>query len=139
MPITGAEPPVVVVVAAALIDADGRVLLAERPPGKAMAGLWEFPGGKLGARETPEAALIRELKEELGIDVSARCLAPFTFASHRYEAFHLLMPLYLCRIWDGLVEAREGQRLAWVRGQNLGDYAMPPADVPLIAMLRDVL
>ena len=139
MPTTGAELPVVVVVAAALIDADGRVLLAERPPGKAMAGLWEFPGGKLGARETPEAALIRELKEELGIDVSARCLAPFTFASHRYEAFHLLMPLYLCRIWDGLVEAREGQRLAWVRGQNLGDYAMPPADVPLVAMLRDVL
>ena len=139
MPITGAEPPVVVVVAAALIDADGRVLLAERPPDKAMAGLWEFPGGKLRAGETPEAALIRELKEELGIDVSARCLAPFTFASHRYEAFHLLMPLYLCRIWDGLVEAREGQRLAWVRGQNLGDYAMPPADVPLIAMLRDVL
>ncbi len=139
MPTTGAELPVVVVVAAALIDADGRVLLAERPPGKAMAGLWEFPGGKLRASETPEAALIRELKEELGIDVSARCLAPFTFASHRYEAFHLLMPLYLCRIWDGLVEAREGQRLAWVRGQNLGDYAMPPADVPLVAMLRDVL
>ncbi len=139
MPTTGAELPVVVVVAAALIDADGRVLLAERPPGKAMAGLWEFPGGKLRASETPEAALIRELKEELGIDVSARCLAPFTFASHRYAAFHLLMPLYLCRIWDGLVEAREGQRLAWVRGQNLGDYAMPPADVPLVAMLRDVL
>jgi 8-oxo-dGTP diphosphatase len=131
--------PVVLVAAVALIDADGRVLLAERPPGKAMAGLWEFPGGKVGPGETPEQALIREIKEELGIDVTSNCLAPFTFASHRYEHFHLLMPLYLCRVWNGLVEPREGQRLAWVRVERLGDYEMPPADRPLIAMLRDVL
>ena len=131
--------PIVLVAAVVLIDADGRVLLAERPAGKAMAGLWEFPGGKIGSGETPEQALIRELKEELGIDVASNCLAPFTFASHRYEDFHLLMPLYLCRIWNGLVEAREGQRLAWVRVERLDDYAMPPADRPLVAMLRDVL
>jgi 8-oxo-dGTP diphosphatase len=134
---TGA--PVVLVAAVALIDADGRVLLAERPPGKSMAGLWEFPGGKVGPGETPEQALIREIKEELGIDVTSSCLAPFTFASHRYEDFHLLMPLYLCRVWNGRVEPREGQRLAWVRVERLGDYEMPPADRPLVAMLRDVL
>jgi 8-oxo-dGTP diphosphatase len=131
--------PIVLVAAVALIDADGRVLLAERPASKSMAGLWEFPGGKVGTGETPEQALIRELKEELGIDVTSNCLAPFTFASHRYEDFHLLMPLYLCRVWNGFVEAREGQRLAWVRAERLDDYAMPPADRPLVAMLRDVL
>ena len=131
--------PIVLVAAVALIDADGRVLLAERPAGKSMAGLWEFPGGKVGSGETPEQALIRELREELGIDVTSNCLAPFTFASHRYEDFHLLMPLYLCRVWNGHVEAREGQRLAWVRVERLDDYAMPPADRPLVAMLRDVL
>jgi len=130
---------VVLVVAVALVDADGRVLLAERPAGKPMAGLWEFPGGKLGEGETPEAALIRELKEELGIDVTASCLAPFTFASHRYDDFHLLMPLYVCRRWQGMVTPHEGQRLAWVRPPRLVDYPMPPADKPLVAMLRDLL
>jgi 8-oxo-dGTP diphosphatase len=131
--------PVVLVVAVALIDADGRVLLAQRPPGKAMAGLWEFPGGKVRPGEAPEAALIRELKEELGIDVTEACLAPLTFASHRYETFHLLMPLYACRRWQGEASAREGQTLAWVRPQKLDLYAMPPADKPLVAMLRDWL
>ena len=135
----GADKPVVLVVAVALIDVDGRVLLAERPEGKSMAGLWEFPGGKVHDGETPEAALIRELKEELGIDVTASCLAPFTFASHGYAEFHLLMPLYVCRKWQGSVTAREGQRLAWVRPNRLADYAMPPADKPLVAMLRDLL
>ncbi len=130
---------VVVVVAVALIDADGRVLLARRPPGKAMAGLWEFPGGKLAPGETPEAALARELKEELAIDVTASCLAPFTFASHGYDGFHLLMPLYVCRVWDGIVRPREGQEVAWVRPQHLRDYPMPPADAPLIPMLQDLL
>jgi 8-oxo-dGTP diphosphatase len=140
MAATGAEPlPVVLVVAVALVDADGRVLLAQRPAGKAMAGLWEFPGGKVQPDEAPEAALIRELKEELGIDVSEACLAPLTFASHRYERFHLLMPLYVCRRWSGTVSAREGQGLAWVRPQKLDQYAMPPADKPLVAMLRDLL
>ncbi len=130
---------VVVVVAVALIDADGRVLLARRPPGKPHAGLWEFPGGKLAPGETPEAALARELKEELGIDVTASCLAPFTFASHGYDGFHLLMPLYVCRVWDGIARPREGQELAWVRPERLSDYPMPPADEPLVAMLRDFL
>jgi 8-oxo-dGTP diphosphatase len=131
--------PLVLVVAVALIDVDGRVLLTRRPPGKAMAGLWEFPGGKVHEGEAPEAALIRELKEELDIDVAEACLAPLTFASHRYEHFHLLMPLYACRRWNGTVSAREGQALAWVRPARLDDYAMPPADKPLVAVLRDWL
>jgi 8-oxo-dGTP diphosphatase len=141
MPATGAERPlpVVLVVAVALVDTDGRVLLAERPAGKPMAGLWEFPGGKVREGETPEAALIRELKEELGIDVTASCLAPFTFASHAYDDFHLLMPLYVCRRWQGMVTPHEGQRLAWVRAPRLAEYSMPPADKPLVAMLRDLL
>jgi 8-oxo-dGTP diphosphatase len=134
-----ATKPILLVAAVALVDADGRVLLAERPAGKHLAGLWEFPGGKVGAGETPEAALIRELAEELGIDVHASCLAPFTFASHAYPNFHLLMPLYVCRKWSGIVTAREGQRLKWVRPARLGDFEMPPADKPLVAMLRDLL
>ena len=139
MPATAAEIPLVLVSAVALVDADGRVLLAQRPAGKPMAGLWEFPGGKVDPGETPETALIRELAEELGIDVTASCLAPFTFASHSYPDFHLLMPLYVCRKWSGIPAAREGQRFAWVRPARLGDYPMPPADVPLVAMLRDLL
>src|SRR5437016_7927005 len=131
--------PIVLVAAVALIDADGRVLLAERPAGKHLAGLWEFPGGKVQPGETPEAALIRELVEELGINTSESCLAPFTFASHAYPEFHLLMPLYVCRKWSGIVMAREGQQLKWVRPTQLGDYPMPPADKPLVAMLRDLL
>lgn len=131
--------PLLLVAACALIDADGRVLLARRPEGKKMAGLWEFPGGKLHPGETPEFALIRELKEELGIDVSVACLAPFAFASHEYERFHLLMPLYLCRRWKGTPMAKENQALAWVRPQKLADYPMPPADKPLIPLLRDFL
>jgi|SRR5204863_3164281 len=138
---TGAEAalPIVLVAAVALIDPDGRVLLAQRPEGKHLAGLWEFPGGKVHDGETPETALIRELDEELGIDVVASCLAPFTFASHAYPEFHLLMPLYVCRKWSGIVTAREGQQLKWVRPARLGDYPMPPADKPLVAMLRDLL
>jgi 8-oxo-dGTP diphosphatase len=139
MQATAAEPRVVLVSAAALVDADGRILLAQRPAGKSMAGLWEFPGGKVNPGETPETALIRELMEELGIDVAASCLAPLTFASHSYPDFHLLMPLYVCRKWLGIPLAREGQRLAWVRPARLGDYPMPPADKPLVAMLRDLL
>ncbi len=141
MPTTGAKSTkeVVLVSAVALIDADGRVLLARRPEGKPMAGLWEFPGGKVAPGETPEAALVRELDEELGVDVAQNCLAPFTFASHAYEGFHLLMPLYVCRVWDGVVRPREGQEVAWVRPSRLADYPMPPADVPLVAMLRDFL
>ncbi len=131
--------PLLLVAACALIDADGRVLLARRPEGKKMAGLWEFPGGKLDPGETPEAALIRELKEELGIDVATSCLAAFAFASHDYERFHLLMPLYLCRRWIGLPAGLEGQTLAWVRPNKLADYPMPPADLPLIPLLRDFL
>jgi 8-oxo-dGTP diphosphatase len=137
-PIAGSSP-LLLVAACALIDTDGRVLLARRPEGKAMAGLWEFPGGKIAAGETPEAALIRELKEELDIDVSAACLAPFAFASHAYERFHLLMPLYLCRRWKGTVTPRENQALAWVRPNKLADYPVPPADKPLIPLLRDFL
>src|SRR5579859_192864 len=129
----------VLVVAAALIDADGRVLLAQRPPGKAMAGQWEFPGGKIDAHETPEQALIRELKEELGIDVTESCLAPIAFASHDYDHFHLLMPLYAIRQWRGRPEAREGQTLAWASKDKLNSYPMPPADIPLVAQLRDWL
>jgi len=125
--------------AVALVDADGRVLLARRPPGKPMAGLWEFPGGKVEPGETPEAALIRELQEELGIDTWASCLAPLTFASHAYDRFHLLMPLFVCRRWQGIVTPREGQTLAWVRPARLHDYPMPPADLPLIPVLRDLL
>ena len=128
-----------IVSAVALIDADGRVLLARRPAGKVMAGLWEFPGGKVEPDETPEAALIRELKEELGIDTWASCLAPLSFASHAYDDFHLLMPLFACRRWQGTAQPREGQDLAWVRAGDLHRYPMPPADVPLIAILRDWL
>lgn len=131
--------PTLLVVAVALVDGDGRVLLAQRPEGKSLAGLWEFPGGKVDPGETPEAALVRELKEELDIDTTASCLAPFTFASHSYETFHLLMPLYVCRVWEGTVSAREGQKLTWVYPNRMGDYPMPPADLPLVAMLRDLL
>ena len=130
---------VVLVAACALIDADGRVLIAQRPAGKSMAGLWEFPGGKVDPGERPEDALIRELKEELGIVVNEACLAPLTFASHTYEDFHLLMPLYVCRRWEGMVTPREGQKLAWVRPNRLKDYPMPPADVPLISHLTTLL
>ena len=126
----------VLVAAVALIDADGRVLLAQRPPGKSMAGLWEFPGGKVEQGETPERALIRELQEELGIDTWESCLAPLTFASHAYPDFHLLMPLFACRKWQGVAGPREGQNLAWVRKEHLSDYAMPAADIPLIPHLR---
>jgi 8-oxo-dGTP diphosphatase len=127
------------VAACALVDADHRVLLCRRPEGKAMAGLWEFPGGKIGPGETPEACLVRELREELGLDVAASCLAPLTFASHRYAEFHLLMPLYVCRVWEGLPEAREGQALKWLRPRAMTDLPMPPADRPLVAFLRDFL
>jgi 8-oxo-dGTP diphosphatase len=129
----------VLVAACALIDADGRVLLAQRPTGKSMAGLWEFPGGKVDPGESPEASLIRELNEELGIVVQESCLAPLSFASHRYADFHLLMPLYVCRRWEGIVRAREAQQLAWVRPARLRDYPMPPADAPLIAHLTALL
>ncbi len=153
MPITGpdrgcldaefrrpAEPlETVLVVAVALVDPDGRVLIAKRPEGKPMAGLWEFPGGKVREGELPEAALVRELDEELGIDITESCLAPLSFASHVYDDFHLLMPLYVCRVWKGMVSPREGQEIKWVRPVRLGDYPMPPADKPLVAMLRDLL
>lgn len=129
----------VLVVACALVDQDGRVLIARRPEGREMAGLWEFPGGKVDAGELPEAALIRELSEELDIDVSESCLAPLTFASHTYDDFHLLMPLYVCRKWSGVLRPMEGQELAWVRPNRLSGVEMPPADEPLKAMLRDLL
>jgi len=129
----------VLVAACALIDPDGRVLIAQRPPGKEMAGLWEFPGGKVESDETPETALIRELAEELGIQVSEACLAPFTFASHAYAQFHLLMPLYVCRRWSGVPTAKEHSALKWVRVRDLPEWPMPPADLPLIPMLRDLL
>ena len=128
-----------VVAACALLDTDGRVLIAQRPPGRTMAGLWEFPGGKVETGERPEETLIRELNEELGIVVKEACLAPLTFASHSYPEFHLLMPLYVCRRWEGAVTAREGQRLAWVRANRLKEYPMPPADVPLISHLTSLL
>lgn len=131
--------PILIVAAAALVDPDNRVLISERPQGKSLAGLWEFPGGKIAPGETPEEALVRELKEELDIDVCLTCLAPFTFASHTYEAFHLMMPLYLCRNWDGDIAPQEGQRVKWVRASRLVDYPMPPADLPLIPFLRDLL
>ncbi|MFP5077380.1 8-oxo-dGTP diphosphatase MutT [Rhizobium sp. YIM 134829] len=130
---------ILVVAACALIDSDGRVLIAQRPEGKPMAGLWEFPGGKVEAGETPEQTLIRELHEELGITTKVDCLAPLTFASHSYEAFHLLMPLYVCRRYEGIPEGREGQALKWVRATSLRDYPMPPADEPLIPHLIDLL
>lgn len=131
--------PMLLVAAVALIDADNRVLIAQRPEGKSMAGLWEFPGGKVEPGETPEEALQRELKEELGIDVCLTCMAPFSFASHAYEKFHLLMPLYICRTWDGEISPREGQKVEWVRAMHLARYEMPPADLPLIPWLRDLL
>ena len=135
-----AKPPaILLVVACALVDADGRVLIAQRPAGKTLAGLWEFPGGKLEPDEGPEVSLVRELKEELGIEVEISCLAPLTFASHTYENFHLLMPLYICRKWAGLVMPHEGQTLAWARPGKLREYPMPPADAPLIPALIDIL
>lgn len=141
MAATGPDPArrLVLVAAVALIDVDGRVLLTRRPQGKSMAGLWEFPGGKIERGETPEAALIRELDEELGIQTWSSCLAPLTFASHAYEDFHLLMPLFACRKWQGVPAPREGQELAWVRARDLRNYPMPPADLPLIPILRDWL
>ena len=141
MPTTAPEAakPIVLVAAVALVDADGRVLLARRPQGKAMAGLWEFPGGKIAGGETPEQALIRELREELGIDTEQSCLAPLAFASHGYDDFHLLMPLYVCRVWSGVATPKEGQELRWVRPARLREFPMPPADAPLIPVLRDLL
>ncbi|HUY69290.1 MAG TPA: (deoxy)nucleoside triphosphate pyrophosphohydrolase [Alphaproteobacteria bacterium] len=137
-PITG-NRPLLLVAAAALIDGGGRVLLAQRPPGKSMAGLWEFPGGKVKDNETPEAALVRELREELGIETSVGCLLPLTFASHPYADFHLLMPVFACRVWQGTPCAKEGQNLVWAAKGELRDYEMPPADTPLIPLLWDLL
>ena len=133
------DKPLVLVAACAMIDADGRVLICKRLHGKQLAGMWEFPGGKVEKAETPEECLIRELKEELDVNVTRACLAPFVFTSHGYDSFHLLMPLYLCRRWDGFVSAREHEALAWVRPEKLSEYPMPPADVPLVAWLRDLL
>lgn len=138
-PKSSAPRKLVLVAAAALVDKDGRVLIAQRPEGKSLAGLWEFPGGKIEPGENPEQALIRELREELGIEVKSACLAPFVFASHAYEDFDLLMPLWLCRRWEGEVRAKEHQALAWVKPQRMGDYPMPPADLPLVAYLCDFL
>ena len=129
----------VLVVACALVDSDGRILIAQRPEGKKLAGLWEFPGGKVELGETPEATLVRELREELGIETKSACLAPLTFASHGYEDWHLLMPLYVCRRWEGIAQGREGQALKWVRAKELRQYPMPPADLPLIAPLIELL
>ncbi|MDB5429906.1 MAG: mutator MutT protein [Caulobacter sp.] len=134
-----APKPMLFVAACALIDVDGRILICKRPAGKALAGLWEFPGGKVEPGETPEQCLIRELDEELGITVTHACLAPFVFASHGYDSFHLIMPLYLCRRWDGFVTAKEHEALAWVRPEQMQDYPMPPADAPLVAWLRDLI
>ncbi len=136
---TQAQKDIVLVAAAALIDSDGRVLLAQRPMGKAMAGLWEFPGGKVEFGETPEQALVRELREELGIETRNSCLAPIAFASHGYDDFHLLMPLFACRVWRGLVVPREAQQIKWVHLRDLARYPMPEADRPLVALLRDLL
>lgn len=133
------ERKILLVAACALIDADGRILLAQRPEGKSLAGLWEFPGGKVEAGETPEETLIRELQEELGIETEVPCLAPLTFGSHTYETFHLLMPLYVCRRYEGIPVGKEGQAIRWVRPQALRDYPMPPADEPLIPFLQDLL
>jgi len=133
------DRPMLLVAAVALVDTDGRVLIAERPAGKSMAGLWEFPGGKVDAGETPEEALVRELREELGIETRTSCLAPIAFASHGYEKFHLLMPVFACRQWVGIPAPREGQRLKWVLPRDLGAYPMPPADLPLVGLLRDLL
>jgi 8-oxo-dGTP diphosphatase len=130
---------ILLVAAAALVDVDGRVLICKRPHGKHLAGMWEFPGGKVEKGETPEDCLIRELHEELGINVVQACLAPFVFTSHAYDSFHLLMPLYVCRRWNGVVQAREHEALAWVRPNQMADYPMPPADAPLVAWLRDLL
>ena len=153
MPIIGPDPqcldveirrrqvslPSVLVSAVALIDADGRVLISKRPEGRTMAGLWEFPGGKVEEKETPEDALIRELKEELGLDIAESCLAALSFASHAYTDFHLLMPLFVCRVWKGVPEPKEGQEIRWVRPMRLVDYAMPPADNNLVSLLQDFL
>ena len=139
MPTIEANRPIVLVTAVALLDRNDRVLIGRRPLGKPMAGLWEFPGGKVNNGETPETALIRELDEELGIHVSTGCLAPLTFASHGYDQFHLLMPLYVCQKWDGIVTAREGQKLKWIHPVSLSDYDMPPADRPLVAVMQDLL
>ena len=136
--VTGGKP-LLLVAACALVDADGRVLMCQRPEGKSLAGLWEFPGGKLEPGETPEACLIRELREELEIEVAPACLAPFVFASHSYEAFHLLMPLYLCRRWEGTPHATEHPQIRWIRPARLSELPMPPADEPLVAYLRDFL
>ncbi|MDE0780435.1 MAG: (deoxy)nucleoside triphosphate pyrophosphohydrolase [Alphaproteobacteria bacterium] len=133
------DKPIVLVSAVALLDVDNRVLLAQRPEGKPMAGFWEFPGGKVELGETPEAALIRELNEELGIDTHKSCLAPIGFASHGYDDFHLLMPLFVCRKWSGVPTPREGQILTWVRPNSIRDYPMPPADIPLVTQLQDLL
>jgi 8-oxo-dGTP diphosphatase len=133
------EHPILLVTACALVDADGRVLLAQRPEGKSLAGLWEFPGGKVNRGETPEESLIRELHEELGIVIKPACLAPLTFASHTYETFHLLMPLFICRRYEGIPRGMEGQVLKWVRPKDMRDYPMPPADIPLIPILVDLL